>query len=171
MGKDVSLLQGDAKVLRVVSLVRKERDEWKKEQMKVSVKEIKVLKKYPLKVIVRFTTKITKTSLEISEANFMIAMDEDIFADFFPHTFTHLIFKKLLDVKAQQWITFAEFSSKVPSLIRSYGTVTPQLSYTKPYVVFMERSGFFETRRRLAQYLRIVEAFEKKLDDEETKIQ
>lgn len=137
--------------------------------MKVDVKEIIVLKKYPLKITVRFTTRITNKVVEVAEASFMIVMDENIFADFFPHTFSQLIFKKLLnDGKARQWITFEDFSSKVPKLVNAYINVAPSLSYKKPYVVFMERSGFFETRRRLAQYLRIIEAYEGKLSEEET---
>jgi len=149
-----------------------DRDERKRGQTKIDIKQITILKKYPMKIIVRFATRITNKVVEVTEANFMIAMDENVFADFFPHTFVHLVYKKLLDDgKARQWISYEDFISQLPKLVKSYTNVVPSLSYQKPYVSFMDRSGIFETRRRLAQYLRVVEAYEEKLSDEEAKVQ
>ena len=155
----------------VWTLPVKDKDERKRIQTELDIKQLIVLKKYPVKIILYFATRINNKVVEVAEPNFIIGMDEEVFADFFPHTFAHLVFKKLLDDgKARQWISYEDFVSKLPKLVKSYINVVPSLSYRKPYVSFMDRSGIFETRRRLAQYLRVVEAYEEKLSDEEAKV-
>ena len=153
------------------SFISGDTNESKRDQIKIDVKQITVLKKYPLKIVAHFPIRITNKVVEVAEANFMIGMDEKVFADFFPQTFAHLVFKKLLDDgKARQSISYEDFTFKLPKLVKSYTNVVPTLSYKKPYVSFIDRSGIFETRRRLAQYLKVVEAYEEKLGQEEAKV-
>ena len=144
-----------------------DKDERDRDEMKIVIKEIRVLKKYKVKIVIKFTTRINKHVLEFNEADFMITLDEKDFADHFPKTFSQLIFKHLLDDgKARRWISSEDFTSKVPDLASKYSNAVPSLSYKKPYVVLMQTSGFHETRRRIAQYFRFVEAYEEKLNEE-----
>ena len=139
-------------------------DEKGVDRTRIEVKRITVLRKYPLKVVVSFDTRINRNIFLIRESSFMIAMDEEVFANFFPHTLAHLVFKKLLDDgKVRPRISFQDFTSKLPNMKYLSCSISPSLSYKKPYVIFMERSGFAETRCGLAQYLRILEAYEQKL--------
>jgi len=139
----------------------------------IVVKEFTVLKKYPIKVVLRYASRVNKSVIDFSEVSFMIAMDEDKFADLFPKTFAQLIFKNLLDDgETRHWISYDDFLSKLGrQTLDKNSNVVPSLSYKKPFVVFMERSDFNETRRRVAQYLRVTEKYEQKLGDGEAKVQ
>lgn len=122
---------------------------------------------YPVKILIRCKYQVDRRAIEVREPRTILVMDEEDFGKFFPHILTLLVFSKLLDETSGKVLQYSNFNAKVPKIVKQH-YATPSLSYKKPYVVFINRFGIWETRRSLAGQFRIVEAYEKALEKDET---
>jgi hypothetical protein len=108
---------------------------------------------------VELDAKINRSRISLAEPSLSLAMKEEAFSRFFPHLFTFIVFSKLIDGTSRT-LGYKDYGTVIPmKLARAWST--PTLKYDKPYISFIKRANFYDTRRGLAARLETLEIYEK----------